>query len=1031
MTDKIIFSNKTSENEHNVKGGRISANCRRFLPTVPFSRFSEKISFTVKIDPYHQNYISLKLNSKEAYTPIFLYIGEKQLGYAKCSDFEALNLCYGNFNPEGFFFVTTALPLSCTKGKKKIALSLCQSEPYDDVVEPNGSIYELYSATSSTFPLPENTPEPIHKDKKAIDIQACSEQYINSQIKFFTSALQKLKVGEKLSITKYVEELRHFCMMLFEPYCPGVNKEEIAFLVLNCVNEYVKDYFENPTSLLHTTHQSDWGGYYGELGQALYLIEPFLERDRFNTYLSTQFNSSLTKKEAWEICLKANFDFASCRQSYIYNQTYYTYEGAWKAMAGLGVIKSKYYIGKEKCDLILKEALGIAPWCGEHILFDENGRELNLYHCLFNHDKNARFTDDFINIVCTGKAVQGKDEQGGFLRRKPYGENYFPLTHTCLSRENGYVGNYGETCNYLPEWVYRTFNHGDFDLSDEILKASLENLNSRLYMRYSALDNENHPSMFMEQAIDERNPTMNPKSAYGAIISDNRTLLFASLKRHMEEHKERYTSHEWDKYKSYANKALDALYWQNEDGNLNIVLDNLSSNYNDFKIDRTVYDVSHHIPTSLLPHADLKIHQYDTSLKEKDFVFFDIDNLLLSLRDGDTHIFAQLNHRNRGYSGFGRAHIIENGTHHLTQFATEGIFKTRKSYFRQQNVNMDFIYDSQGSNSYSRAPVSLEEFSKTPQAVCGEEIAVTYQEGVGEVLRENFEVDTPYTGYPDIIWCKIADYFIICNTTRDSYKNALDYTFPVKIEGEEIILPPFSYRVIKTKENIPSTVKLIKAKPHQEGICIYWKEADTTEYNLYRNGVKILTAPETIYIDTDVNKDEEYTYSVTTKDDIVSHSVSSFPFIPASFGDLQGFGKGNDYKAKKRNITDGMYYNAKIVTTHSIIESELIKDLGIMVRDEISPSSRYGYIGEENGKLVVRTRSKNTLYTFTEEKLSPLYFEFESEGVEKIKLEVDKEYHTVSFFVFKDNKYSLIHKQVLPLGKAYYSGTASLKEVTI
>ncbi|MBQ8540217.1 MAG: hypothetical protein IJ435_01955 [Clostridia bacterium] len=1026
MTERIIFGNEQSEKEYNVKGASLLHNGgRKLLPTNPPSRFSSEITFNIKVDPYKQNYFSLKLHSKEKYTPIYLYLDGKQLGYAKCSDYEALNLGYGRFNPADYFFVTTAIPIGYTKGKSEITLTLRQAEPYDTLDEIFGTIYEGYTSTSPNLSLPKSTATAALKAPKEYtcdDIAGFSQSYINSQVEFFNSSLKKLRQGEKLSITKYVEELRHFIMVLFEPYCPLADKSEAIVLILNCINLYVKDYFENPKTLLHNAHQSDWGGYYGELGQGLYLIEPFLNREEFLGYLSTPFNEHLTKKEAWELCLKANFDFASSRQSYIYNQTYYTYEGAWKAMAGLGVIGSKYYIGKEKCDLILKEALGLAPWKGEHILFDENGKELDLYHCLFNHDRSARFTDDYINVVCTGKAVQGIDENGEFIRRRPYGESYYPLTHRALSRENGYVGNYGETANYLPEWVYRTFNHGDFELSDLILKAALENINSRMYMRYEGADEEGCRIMLMEQAIDERNPTMTPKSAYGAIIHDKRTLHFASLLRHMEENK-RYSSPEWDKYKAYARKALDALRQQHLDGHLDVVLESLGANYNDFKADRTIRDIFSDDIKYYLPHS--------SKSSDTDFVFFDIDNLLLSLRDGTTHIFAQLNHRNRGYSAFGRAHIIKDGTHQLMQFATDALFETKETFIRQQNVNMDFIADSQGSNSYARGPVPLCEFGATPQALCGEEQSVTYQKGVGKINRENFEVDTPYTGYPDFIWAKIDKYLVVCNTTRESYGNEKNFTLPFKVKGETVSLAPFSYRVIKTEEEIPtpSSVKHINAIVHKEGVLLSWKMSEGESYNIYRNGERIATSKACIYLDKAVRKNSSYTYSVCSVNSFgESHMSPSreilFTDLPQCIGSFSGkahFGEGNDYRALERSICDALPYYAS--ATFGSVSCE--NSHSVMAREAYDSNCRYAYMGFEDGKIVIRTRSKNTTYTFSEKRLSPLYYEFDKGDYTRLKLLVDKRLHSVCFFAGKNGEWTLLHREVLPLPAIFYVGSLS------
>lgn len=1029
MTDKILLCNQKSRTDHKIKGEFTSLDsCVILNATNPPSRFSTELFFTVKTDPYRQNYISLKLSLTDNNIPLFLYVDSKQLGYAKCSDFEAINLGYSAPSPQGYFFVTTALPLSYTHGKSEIELSLRHGDPYNNICDINSRIFEIYSTVSPTFPLCENhialKTAKCENPSRAIEL---SNLYIEKQVEFFNNSLKKLRSGEKLSITKYVEEFRHFIMTLYEPYCPLTDKTEAVELILDCINSYVKDYFKNPESLLHTSHQSDWGGYYGELGQGLYLIDNLLDKPAFFEYLQTPFDEFITKKQAWETCLKANFDFASSRQSYIYNQTYYTYEGAWKSMAGLGVIESRYYIGDEKCNLILKEALGIAPWKGEHILTDENNRELNLYHCLFNHDRQAQFTDDFKNIVCYGKAVQKTDSNGDFVRRKPYGDNYFPLTHRALTRENGYVGNYGETANYLPEWVYRTFVHGDYILSDTILKAALENINSRMYMRYQSYTPDMHPVMLMEQAIDERNPTMNPKSAYGAIVHDKRTYLFGSLKRHMDENSERYSSPEWDKYKIYAKKALDALYAQYADNQLFCYFDEVLSNYNDFKIDRTICDIFAEKCEYPLPHSDKN---------NEDFVFFDIDNLLLSLKDGDTHIFAQLNHRNRGYSAYGRAHIICKNTHHLTQFATDAVFTPCEKHIRQQNVNMDFIADSAGSNSFFRPPSSIEEFSATPQALTGEEIFVTYQKGIGKVLRENFAVDTPYSGYPDFIWAKIGNYLVVCNTTRDSYQNSRSFTLPFKVNSQTVTLPPFSYKVIKTHDTIPTpaSVKCIDALTSSMGALLSWKHSEGEKYNIYRDGKYLCTSADCLFLDKNATECKKYSYYVTAVNSFgESHPSPSVTAVAAKTDGLfkfaignpssgtNIFAQGNDYKATERTINDSLTFFADAVSGSFAATSPH----SVMARDSLSPDARYAYIGFENDKIVIRTRSKNSMYSFTEPRLSPLDYSFDKADYTSLKLVIEFDLHSVVFYAVNSSGETLLHREVLPFPASYYLGSLS------
>ncbi len=1072
MLDTVIFGSADSEAAHGFQGKKTvqappqrGKSCRIALPADPPCRFGGEYAFVLTVDPVKQNYLSVKLFSGDSYTPIFLVIDGRQLGYAKCGDYEALNLCYGGFDPPAFFYCTTAIPLRFTRGKRSLKFVLRQGQPYGDVTEVSGRIFAAMTHLDPMLP-PADSLEPSakalpHKKYSATDTDKTVKKYIKNQRTAFNSSLAALRAGEKISVTKYVESMRQFCMMLHEPYCPANNakkKGEAVRLVLNCIDLYVRDYFADVRSLARTSHQSDWGGYYGELGQSLYILEPLIRDDgilgsaAFDVYLNEPFNcpakegefsldaGGLTRKEAWERCFKANFDFASARQSYIYNQTYYTYEGAWKSMAGLGVIGSGLYIGDEKCRRILREALGLANWLGEHRLTDENGRELNLYHCLFHHDREAVFTEDFIQVVCKGRARQLTDENGDFVRRRPYGANYRPLTLECMTRENGYVGNYGETANYLPEWVYRTWNHGDRDLSDEIMRTALKNIHSRSFMRYQTVDADGNRIMHMEQGIDERNPSLPGKIAYATDIYDGRRFLFASLRGHMEEESLRYYGPEWEEYRLYAEEAVDFARQQRLDGRLDFILDDLAANYNDFRIDRTVREILSGEPARFLPHTDYRLYKDENVRGETEFAWVDIDSLTLSLRDGDTSVFAALNLRNRGYSAVGRAHVRQGGAVQLMQFATDGIFEEDGKYIRPDNVNMDFIADD---------PSVLKDFAAAPQALCGEELPITYQKGVGHVLRENLEVDTPFSGYPDVIWAKLGRYFVIVNTTRPAYGNARGFTVPVPERGRiydmrsrayvsapdgKLTVPPMTALVLRLKtaegELPPSRVNILNVLPDVDGNLLQWKHAaGASGYRIYRDGKAIAEADGNIYRDTDVKKGNIHTYAVAAFGD-KGEGTPSCPKTAALTGGPTGFtvgsgpagfGEGDDYRALERDIRDSMTFAAR-AAYGDIVITEKLSEGGIMLRENAEANARYAFLGYEKGRPVFRVRTKNTMYC-PFGKLSPLRFDLDEFGP-FLRLERDFKNHTVSALTSQDGEnWRLLGKETFPAPEILYAGT--------
>ena len=140
------------------------------------------------------------------------------------------------------------------------------------------------------------------------------------------------------------------------------------------------------------------------------------------------------------------------------------------------------------------------------MLVGPDGQDLDLFHSLFYHDTTARWTEDYIRYVIKGLAKSKLDKGGDVVRRLPLGKHYTTITEAGHTRENGYVANYGEATNYLPEWFHRTWGHkGDEELNDRILEIALRNLHARSLARMTDLDDNLRRTMRMEMVIDERN----------------------------------------------------------------------------------------------------------------------------------------------------------------------------------------------------------------------------------------------------------------------------------------------------------------------------------------------------------------------------------------------------------------------------------------------------------------------------------------------------------------------------------------------
>ncbi|GAB6011318.1 hypothetical protein [Viscerimonas tarda] len=786
---------------------------------------NKDLVFNIKVSPLFQNYFSLKFGGSDTSNEVnVVWIDGKQIGYQRHGDYAPINRGYSNPLPDRFFYSTIMLPYSMTKGKESVEITI---KSLSSRQREKRKIYQAYSHINPCIDVSNEQQGELNlSDKNAIlaeDIPEVEKQewlqaHRQKQLDDFNAFSDRLDKSPdaKISIEKYRDDLRYYASVLMQTWSPAqtnAEKKRALLRIFQVIDNYVKDYYADTRLVVHGGHQGDWGGYLGALGDVLYIVEPLIADDTvlgkaaFNRLLNESFvtntvedkfslagldwnGNELNRKEAWERALKANFDFARARLSYIYNQVYYTYEGAWKAHEGLRIIGSDFYEGKERSHQILRTALGIGPFLGEEVLVSADGRDLDLYHSLFYHDWQAFFTDDFLQVVAKGKAKSKLDASGNIVRRLPYGKHYTGITQAGLTRENGYVGNYGETPNYLPEWFYRTLNHpGDEALNDDILKLALQNLHARSFTRYTSLDERGKRIMRMQQVLDERNAAYPGMYAYATRVSTAKAMHYASLEHYMAAHPERYASPQWNTCWEYAAEAVGFAQQQlmdrqffsrnNRGGIINVGKYDfyLPETYEYITAKRAGYDRFGQVEAGKVhPLTDFDYYTPGevTKLKiqpsdYKQFAWVDVDDMMACVRDGETVISGVFNMLNRAFAGNGKIHAQYKNYDQIVQVATRAKFQYQDYYLRMNSPDVDFMTDIKYI------------FQTPPLALSGEICPITYQPGVGKIVRENFEVDNPYSAYPDYLEAQYGDYLFVFNTTRSEYGN--EQSFEVELPG--------------------------------------------------------------------------------------------------------------------------------------------------------------------------------------------------------------------------------------------------------
>ncbi|MCL8014948.1 fibronectin type III domain-containing protein [Streptomyces sp. AS02] len=1030
--DLVDFGDTDSESAHaldapstEITDGNAGDKARLALPLDPAGIKGGDLVFTMKTDPSAQNYLTVKFWGGDTSTyKTIAYINGEQIGYRRSGDYEALNI--GTKRPlvDRFFYATVMLPLEHTRGQEQVRITLrtYDSSFSSNVTAKSRGYYRAYTHTGAHLDISDEpqggfTPptEPV-ADLTDAEKQALVDGYTAAQVKLFGDCSAKVdaSAGARLSIVRYVDELRFYAEALTQSsWCPAQTAEEkkAALLrVFKCVDNHTKDYYGNTKLLARGGHQGDWGGYYGALGEALYIVENLTAdddvygRDAFEAFLDEEFTTgtedgetslkdvgwdggTLTRRGAWERVLKANFDYARSRLSVIYNQVMFTYEGAWEAHEGLRVIGSAFYEGKERSHRIAGESLGWVPFLGEEVLVGPDGQDLDLFHSLFYHDTTARWTEDYIKYVIKGLARSKLDKNGDVVRRLPLGKHHTTLTEAGHTRENGYVANYGEATNYLPEWFHRTWGHeGDEELNDQILKTALRNLHARAQARYTDVDDNGRRIMRMEMVIDERNANYPGFPGYVLRISEGRILNYVSLEKHMIDHADRYSGREWRQTRQYAREAVGFAQQQLADhqyfNSFSSVSDKMKCDLRlgetwSYLKDREAAGVVHP-QTDFAYYTDAEISALGVAPADYErHAWVDVDCMFVSLRDGDLRLFGQLNERQRGFARNGRLHVI-NGTHdNLVQINTNGLFQYEDYWARMDNIDVDFMEDQQTGDSGA------------PQALAGEIAPITFQPGVGTVRRENFEADHSYSGYPDLLTARYGRYLFVFNTTRKTYDNqrSFDVELPadhtgdtvldlvtgeeLRVRGGAVEIGPNSGLVLKLsttqqKKLLPAHVDFVHTLPGDGAVTVTWQTtAGADHYQVRRatrkNGPFTLIAAKATgrhVHDESAKPGETYYYTVTAVNTAgpgsTSHAVRTDLDAPATRGVRgtgwrddalgkaragsavvrastvrvlgargDGLGEGDDYKVLTRDIEDELHYVSRPATGSFVLTAHI------------------------------------------------------------------------------------------------------------
>lgn len=588
-------------------------------------------------------------------------------------------------------------------------------------------------------------------------------------------------------------------------------------------------------------------------------------------------------------------------------------------------------------------------------------------------------------------------------------------------------------------------------------------------------------------------------------------LQYASLEMEMVHNEQKYSGPEWEEYWRYAKEAVGFAQQQLADHQLfNFTFGTRGTNSGeDYHLAKTYkyitetrddYDRFDSVAAGVvLPQTDFDYYS-ENEIAElgvnpadyEQFAWADVDNMFISLRDGDFRMFGNLNELNKGYSSNGRLHVLGENYDHIVQIATDGKYQYQDYWIRMDNIDMIFFEDQ------------LTNRATAPQAMAGEIIPITYQPGVGKTDRDNFEADTPYAGYPDLLTARYGQYFIVFNTTRGVYGNeqSFDVTIPSDYKEKTVLdlvsgkqlpvspkgkvtIPPKTAMVLKLTtgfdgEKGPDIVDFTSALAGNDYAGITWKttpgaqsyeitrsETENGKYKVIAKGVKGNYFKDTkakngnvyyykVYAENRNGKgDESYRAKVDLtvpvsglkktewRDDRIGTTAGSAAVSGSSItiagANGRGLGEGDDLIIYDRDIRDSLHFVNQAAAGSSVVSAKLDSwngsASGIMMRDRLQENTRYIYFGaDQDGNLVLQNRTRDSRHAFSEQKKSPmnaLLLGLRAEDYPYIKLVRDYDSHYIHAYVSKDGaNWQMVKRMFTPFPYAVYAGVAAAKDAS-
>jgi hypothetical protein len=718
--DAVSFGDAASENAHafsatnsRVITGGLGEPARQLLPLNPISYDSGSVSFKLKVDPERQNYFTVKLWGSDQGVNrgrLILYINGLQAGYRHEGDYDVLNqIDEEAIFQKRFLYQTLPLPPMQTHGKTEVELKIAGLGPMwsygtsfaqkqKNLTEPTRGIYRAYTHTSARF-------VPDASDKQG--------DYVAPQTRPAgpgEELLARMKTTVNIRLTQLMEGKG------------GDDKaaEGNVLLLAEAYNTPWTAAYHDPRAIAALVRAGDtylrpgvigksWVGA-GPLGEAIMRvgIEPLqkfldeeievpanfpfvpdwrsreaLEEPAIKPATVSGRKVRMKRREAWAQVLHASLDWnrKNGRRSYT-NQSMIVDRNLYTANRALMLIDPARALPEQQALRYVYEAIGLLPWLGND-------------------------TDD-----------------GGSA--KPYGTNYFEITHKGLSRELGYVGTYGETIlKFLRDMAELT---GDEKVRQQLIKIET----TRMFFRYPSLDADGYRTMKLAAEIDSR--TAHFPLSYGAYAMPNIGEAW------------------WMELPAFLKDPVSVGAAQQclED---NQYFPRLAQRANDKDTLGMMRNLDEYAVVKALPKSAFRLPTTDG---QPDFVFSDEQDAVVAVKHGQDRLFVNFYFRQE-YGVSGATRILDI-TPTIMRIATV------KSQFEVNSTGREWtrpdVIDFERSGGFPPPG------NKIHQAWQGEKLPVAKRPDDAPQPRDG--TWGPFVGKAAFYWLRYGDYLIGLNTTENN-----------------------------------------------------------------------------------------------------------------------------------------------------------------------------------------------------------------------------------------------------------------------